>query len=76
MPKLVSCVVIISYWNSRGCHPREGGDLAATSGDFLCVISILTPARGVTNDPADKIRIKADFNSHPREGGDPSMRER
>ena len=48
MPKLVSCVGMISYWNSRSCHPREGGDLAATSGDFLCVISILTPARGVT----------------------------
>ena len=63
-------MVIILSWNSRGCHPREGGDLYPKPDGLGVQISIPTPARGVTCRWYGNTATGKDFNSHPREGGD------
>ena len=57
----------VGYFNS---HPRVGGDNDGDDNAQSIVISIRTPAWGVTAG-GDGWRLrKRNFNSHPRVGGD------
>ena len=51
-------------------HPRAGGDSRGKGGIRSAIISIRTPARGVTIKMAEIMGAFANFNSHPRAGGD------
>ena len=52
-------------------HPREGGDgFFAILFLLFRVISIHTPAKGVTLTASGRVPVITDFNPHPREGGD------
>ena len=57
-------------WNYFNSHPREGGDQHVHDVQFLDLISIPTPARGVTGGAGFPPPRHCHFNSHPREGGD------
>ena len=59
-----------SYFNS---HPRVGGDERTCRGTPYRVISIRTPAWGVTRASGAPSN-PSHFNSHPRVGGDQALR--
>jgi len=51
-------------------HTREGCDLEPYKLDVIPIISIHTPARGVTGDIGDHGLALDHFNPHTREGCD------